>query len=584
MRFLVLLACVVLIAVGGALSLLLGPVSYEKLQGIGQLLYLKDSFAHLPLALTPARYAGLRGLLFGSLGAGLLAAASLLRQAASRNEFYGLWQEIKRAWTGIKETLRRLSKTEMAVAIGLLGVVLGVRAGLLLSYGFRYDELLSYQFFVREGAVAISSFYPLPNNHIFFNLCCTVGRPVLGQHPLLLMRAPSFLAAALGTALSYALLARVTNFRLATLVTGLFNLTPAALYYAASGRGYYLQLVLIQLGFFAVVGLGAQPTYRRLSWLVLVVSSILGLYTIPTYVYPLASLLLGAALVLGTNPERRAALRGELLLATLLIGVGAALLYAPVGAVSGWPQLLANSYVIPVSWAAFRNSALANIYEKTRELFGLVRPALMLGAALVILVPVVQWRARLRPTERSLLWVTWALLVVPALVSVAQRTYPPTRAVVYLAYFGFLLAALAAWVAARRWHRPIFSKHLHLAIVAMAVLSAGGLRFHSVLARIRSSRHEEIQLNQAWRWLQARQPRRVLLGSYELFFYYYAVQDNQSVVLADHPTPGQYYDYLVLPPAQQSAPNWTKPLNYRAVFRNDLVSIFTLSSLPTSPR
>ena len=584
MRFLALLACFILIATGGALSLLLGPVPYEKLRSLEHLLYLEDTFAHLPLALTPARYAGLRGLLFGSLGAGLLGATGLLRQPASRAELRGLQREIGRAWAGIKQTIRQLSRVEKAIAFGLLSLILVVRASLLLGYGFRYDELLSYQFFVREGAVVISSFYPLPNNHIFFNLCCAMGRPVLGQHPLLLMRIPSFLAAALGTGLSYALLTRLTNFRLATLVTGLFNLTPAALYYAASGRGYYLQLVLIQLGFFAVVGLGARPNYRRLCWLVLVVSSILGLYTIPTYVYPLASLLLGAALVLGTRQERRTVLWAKLLMALLLIGMGAALLYAPVGAVSGWSRLLANSYVVPISWAAFRSSALANIYEKTQELFGLVRPALLLGAALVALVPVAQWRARLTPTERSLLWVTWALLVVPVLIIVAQRTYPPTRVVVYLAYFGFLLAALTAWVVARQWHRPFLSKQLQLAVVAATVLCAGALRFSSVLARIRSSQHEETQLIQAWRWLQTRQPHRVLLSSYELFFYHYAVQDHQAVVLAARPAPGQRYDYLVLPPAQQSAPNWTGPLSYRVVFRNDLVSIFALSPRSADPR
>ncbi|WP_210515506.1 hypothetical protein [Hymenobacter terricola] len=581
MRFLALLACFVLIAASGLLSLLLGPVSYAKLQSLGQLLYLEDAFARLPLALTPARYAALRGLLFGTLGGSLLAGLSLLRHPANRAELRGLRLEINAAWASLRATIRNLTKVEMAVGLGLLGLVLGVRAGLLLGYGFRYDELLSYLFFVREGPVVTSSFYPLPNNHIFFNLCCALGRPVLGQHPLLLMRLPSYGVAALGTALSYALLARFTNFRLATLVTGLFNLTPAALYYAASGRGYYMQLVLIQLGFFAVVGLGAWPHYRRLAWLVFVVSSVLGLYTIPTYAYPLASLALGAALVLAPIRGQKQWL--ELLLTGLLIGITATLLYAPVGAVSGWPRLLANSYVVPASWATFRASALANIYEKTQELFGVVRPVLLLGGALAALVPLALWRARLPALERSLAGVTWALLVVPALVIMAQRTYPPTRAVVYLAYFGFLLGALALWFVAGRWRGFSLSKPQQLGLIGMCVVAAGALRFDYVLARIYSSRHEEIQLTQAWRWLAARKPKQVLLGSYEAFFYYYAVQDHQRVELANRPAPGRRYDYLVLPPRQESAPAWARSLGYQPVFRNDLVSIFALAPLPARP-
>ena len=109
------------------------------------------------------------------------------------------------------------------------------------------------------------------------------------------------------------------------------------------------------------------------------------------------------------------------------------------------------------------------------------------------------------------------------------------------------------------------------------MLGAGAWRTNEVLARTRSSRHEETQLAQAWRWLQVRRPRRVLLGAYELFFYHYAVRDHQAVALADRPAPGRRYDYLVLPPNQLVPPAWARPLPYRAVFRNDLVSIFALS-------
>lgn len=580
MRFLVLLACFVLMVASGALSLLLGPVSYGELQSLGRLLYLETAFAHLPLALTPASYTWLRGLLFGGFGASGAAFFVLVRQASFRAEVRMLGREIDRAWTSLVQAVAQLSAWEKAFGGGLLMLVLGARAGLLLGYGFRYDELLSYQFFVREGAVAISSYYPLPNNHIFFNLCSSAFGPVLSQHPLLLMRLPSYLVAAVGTGLSYALLTRFTNFRVATLVTGLFNLTPAALYYAASGRGYYMQLVFIQLGLFAVVGLGSRPGYQRLGWLMFVVSSVLGLYTIPTYAYPLASLLLGAGLVLW--PQRRANWQ-PLLLATVLIGTTAALLYAPVGVVSGWGRLLANSYVTPVSWAAFRATALANIYEKTQELFGLVRPVLLVGAALLALVPLAAWRGRLNATERSLAWVTWALLLVPVAVIIVQRTYPPTRVVVYLAYFGFLLVALGLWLGAKRWQvNP--SPRIQLFLAAAVVLVAAALRVPEVLGRIRSSQHEEIQLTQAWQWLQARQPRRVMLGSYEIFFYHYAVRDHQRVILANRPTPGLLYDYLILPPKEQAPPGWTRPLPYHAVFRNDLVSIFALPAATPSPR
>ncbi len=576
MRFLAVFSCLVLVAVGGALSGLLGPASYAELQRQAGLLYLEDYFAHLPLALTPGRWLALQTVVFGTFGGSLLLAGALLRHAANRRELRRLGREARRALAALRRTAAGLSRGEKWVAGALLGLVLALRLLLLLRYGFRYDELVSYLFFVREGAVVISSYYPLPNNHIFFNLCAAALRQLPGLSPLLVMRLPSLLAATLGTALSYALLTRFSNFRVATLVTGLFNLAPPALYYAASGRGYYLQFVLMQLGFFALVGLASRPRYRRLGWAVFIGSSILGLYTIPTYAYPLASLLLGAGLVLGPRPARLGAQGPLLLLAAAVIGGAALLLYAPVGAVSGWPRLLGNSYVDSADWATFRTLALANIYEKVNEQFGLVRPVLVLGAALLLGAPVALRRLALPATLRSLGWVSWAMLTAPMALVVAQRAYPPVRAVVYLTYFSWLLAALALLVLARRWPRWHLPRPAQWGLIGATVLLAAGLRLGSVLGRISSSQREEVQLTQAWHWLQARRPGRVFAGSYPLFFYYYAVQARQSLVLADQPRPGRRYDYLVLPPRQATVPAWTGRLRYRAVFRNDLVSIFAL--------
>ena len=571
MRFLIVLAGVVLVAASGALCLLLGPVPYARLHAIGHSLYLDDAFARLPSALTPARFTALRGLLFGVLGFNSLGVVLLLRQPAYRQELRRLGQEVRSSSRQLVRTMQQLSSTDKTIAASLLALVLAARALVLVRYGFRYDEIQSYLFFVREGAATTACFYPLPNNHIFYNLCCTLLAPVLGQQPMLLMRLPSYLVAAGGTALSYGLLTRCTNFRLATLVTGLFCLSPPALYYASMGRGYYLQFVLMQLGFFAAVHLGAGGRYQRLGWLVFVGSSILGLYTIPTYAFPLASLVVGLALVQWRNGSQSLA---PLLLATVIIGTTATLLYAPVGAVSGWPRLLANQYVSPLPWATFRHLALANIYEKIQEQFGLVRPVLLLGAALLALTPVLIFRGQLRPLERSLAGITWAMLVVPMLVVVAQRTYPPTRAVVYLTYFSYLLAALGVWFVATRWQGRPWRSRWQWALIGAFVLGAAGLRFDNVLARIHSSQHEEVQLTAAWHWLQARHPQSVLLGSYQLFFYYYAVQDRQRVVLADQPISGRHYEYLILPPDPSLGPAWTPALPAQPAFRNDLVSIY----------
>jgi len=584
-RFLAITGCLVLLAASATLGGLFAGVSYAKLQGLGQLVYLEDTFARLPLALTPVRYGWLRTGLFSLFFLSLSTALGLLNRSIFRKELYQLKQEIKTTWAALHRMVSTFSTAEKWAAAGLFGLVLAVRALVLLRYGFRYDEIISYMCFVREGPVVVSSYYPLPNNHVFFNLICATLNPVLPHHPLLVMRLPSYLIAAAGTALSYAMLSRFTNFWLATLVTGLFNLSPAALYYAAAGRGYYLQFVLMQLGFFAVVGLGRNGRYQRLGWLVFIGSSVLGLYTIPTYAYPLTSMVAGLA-IMAIFMRRLDAGRPwlPLLLAIGIVSATTAVLYAPVGAVSGWPRLLTNQYVSPSPWVTFRLFALANVYEKIQEQFGLVRPVLLVGAGLLVGAPALLLRARLPAQVRSLGWTTWTMLVVPMALVVAQRTYPPTRAVVYLAYFGYLLAGLGGWFVVARWRGRPGPPALQWALLLALVLGAGGLRFGEVEARIRSSQHEEIQLTEAWHWLQARQPQRVMMASYQLFFYLYAVQAQQPVQLADQPVGGSNYQYLILPPDPTNAPAWAQTQPKQLVFHNDLVSIYALPTGRTPVR
>jgi len=578
MRFLLIAGCSLLLVLSGALLLLLGPAPYTSLQQMAQLLYVEDYFARLPLALTPDRYEALLtilGAVFVGSGGG---SAWLLTRPAYREELRSLWQEATLAAAQLKETVRGFTRAELAIGLGLLLGISGLRLLILLRYGFRYDELVSYLFFVRQGPVVISCYYPLPNNHVFFNLCCTALQGLLGSSPELLMRLPSFGAATLGTVGSYALLTRFTNFKLATLVTGLFNLTPAALFYAASGRGYYLQLALMQVGFFAVMGLGSSTRYQRLGWLLFIGSSVLGLYTIPTYAYPLASLLLGAAILSVVDIGKVRINRQELAFATLIITAGAVLLYAPIGLVSGWKRLVGNSYVASASWQQFRALALANIYEKLNVQFGVVRPALALAGTLLVGTPLYLWRQNLSPRVNSLAWLTWAMLTAPVALVLTQRAYPPIRAVVYLGYFGFLLVSVAGWVLLRQRQLRLTSLQQWL-FIAAAVVGASAARFENVPARIRSSQHEEIQLRQAWTWLRRQAPQQVYAGSYQVFFYQYALENHQRLTMADQPILHRRYDYLILPAAAVAAPGWARGLPYRRVYGNDLVSIFALQPL-----
>lgn len=583
MRFFVLLGTGCLLAASALLMAIYGATPYAAVARLGQVPYYEvvpDGPIRLVLALTPERYAAYRAGGWALVGTALLGALALLRHTAYRRELRRLGQEARRAGAALRRTVGRLSGAERAGAGALwLGLGLTWGAWLLLDPPSP-DEIASYDSFVREGAVAVTSFYPMPNNHLGYNLLAWVLEQLLPGQARLVMRLPSLLAALAGTALSYALLTHFRNFRTATLAVALFGFTKVAIIYAAAGRGYYVQLGCVHLAFFAAVGLASGPRYRRLGWAVFVGSSVAGLYVIPTFAAPLAALgsvLAGAAL--GRPPALRHRLWGQLVAAGVVVVATVAVLYAPVGCVSGWGLLLANRYVVAQPLATFWALGPAILYETAGMLLGPVRLGLLLSATLVALVPLAlrrgapaQWPAR----ARWLAWASWALLVGPVALALAQRVFVPARALMYATFFLYLLAALGADWAATRW-RGRWAAWAPLALL-VGLLAFRGWELYDQVPTLRTSRAEDLAVARAYRWLRAQPSGPAVVGApyHELMFDHYALLNGTPRLLHPRPVAGVRYPYLVWPQGPTPRPAWSLALPYRAAYQDELVVIYIL--------
>lgn len=593
MRFLLLVASLCLLAASAYLVVILGLTPYRVVEQLGHVSYYEyvpDGPTQLPLALTPGGYAAFRTGIWAGLVGSLLSSVLLLAQPAYRRQLRRLGQEVRRARAALGRPVRHLSGPEKTVAGGLLLLILLARIGWLLLDPMSPDEITSYDSFVRQGAAAVASFYPIPNNHVFYNFTCWVVAQALPHHVLFVMRLPSLLVATAGTGLSYALLAHFRNFRVATLVTALFDLTQLTLSYATAGRGYYLQLVCIQLSFFAVLGLVTARGYRRLGWAVLVTSSAVGLYTVPTYAAPLASLwavLLVAGLRWPSRKQRP--YYGQVFLAGAVVILLAGGLYTPVGTVSGWSRLLTNRYLAPHSFASFCRIGRAYLYETAGMLLGPPRPALVCGAAFLGLTPLVLLRARASraswasPRGRWLAWGAWAMLVVPAVLMLAQRVFIPARALMYTTYFLFLLATLAADCVANAW-RPNRNWVARLPLLLLLILL--GYRVAEVMRQgpiLRHSREQVATVSRVYQWLQTQPRGAVLMGAsfHGLMFHHYGLLDggHPPLVLRFSRVPGERYPYLVWPNGH-SRPAWAALLPYRLAYQDALIRVYALTVPP----
>jgi len=516
---------------------------------------LRDFYDWHPRAYTAGEFWGLRGALAGGSVLLLGLALGLGLAPAGRRQGLLLGQELRSGLRGLGAGWRALRPGQRRAALGGLLVLTALRFYYSLVMA-PADDGVSYEVFVRASLLTVSATYPFPNNHVLSN---TVGWIFYQVHPGFWwsMRLPVVLTATGATALWFVALLRRSNFRVALLAVSAFSLLQLSFYHAVTGRGYWLLVGLGAVGFFAVLELGAPLGRRRAAWAGLVLSGVLGLYTVPTHAY----FLLSAYGWLGLQQLRSRA--GQALAGTTGLGVltlvGAGLLYAPLLLVSGPGQLFGNDYVRALGAGAFWRSLPAYLWLTEGWLSGhrwlgplpLLAVGLGLGWARRVGAAQGAGRASWRLVAPSL----W-FMAAPYLLVVVQRVQPPERTLFYKSMLLCVLAALLAdWALARL---PPLSPRRRWApgLVAAAGL-AGAVSQLAVLTRHNEQERRQWQTyRQPMAWLATQPPGPVLapdpVPRFILRFFAHTEFRQQPWQIDARPCPGVRYRYradLPGPPA-----------------------------------
>ena len=586
MRFLLLLLTCIALFMGLFLAGLYGFTPYSTMQAELTAANHAGWAAILPqplpqLAHTAARYALLRGIV--ALAVGAAAVGLGCNRGSGRREARRLGQDIGRARQALGAYWRGLSGMEQGVAVAVLLLITTMRIWLWLHCAFNPDELVSSDYFVLPGPRVTASFYTLPNNHILYNL---LSGPLQALTPTgvgsdLLLRLPSLVLALLATALTYAVLSRLTSFRAATFALCLIQLTPLGVEYTVSARGYGLQAACVHALFLAVLVLLRGPACHRLAWAVLVLASLAGFYLIPTFIYPFTSL--GAALLVGLGLRRSG--KGQAGVA-LVAGAGVllltALLYLPVGLLSGWTALLANPYVARLSathfWAEFGPYYLWTTIGTLLGNQRLTLPPLLLLLTVGPLL-VRRWAPRHWPVAA----LAWAGVLGPLPLLMLQQVFAPARTLHYVVLLVALLAGLALEALAQRLRLPDRTAGL---VLLLGLSGYAAYRLPRLALSLEPDRKYRAQAREAYQWIQQRQRQRVFTNSYgyHLYLRHLALAKRQQPLLVQLPIPGQAvraaeYELLLLARGQP-LPDWAARQPYRPVHAQDRLIIYQLEATP----
>ncbi len=245
-----------------------------------------------------------------------------------------------------------------------------------LSQPMRYDEAFTFLRFADRPLAEGLTRYDAPNNHLFHTLLVHITTSIFGDSPWAI-RLPAFLAGIALVPLVYVVTRQHYNAQAGLLAAGLTASSSVLVEFSTNARGYTLVCCL----FVALLGLAHTlkqdaplPPASRLSpplhrmergsggeverksglrvWLTFAILAAIGLYTIPTMLYPLGIVIVWLVLSIWTIQPRRTRLF-SLLLTLLLTACLTLLLYLPVIAVSGLDSLTGNSWVQPVPWQYF---------------------------------------------------------------------------------------------------------------------------------------------------------------------------------------------------------------------------------------
>lgn len=495
----------------------------------------------------------------------------LARARRSRPELAALGRELWLASGGLATGLLNLTRPQRRVALVALALLTGLRLSLSI-FNAEYDDAASYTFFVSRGLLAVSAYYPVPNNHVLSN---TLSWLFYQVYPGFwwTMRLPVLLAATATSGLLLAgLLRERVSFRPALLAVVLFSVAQLSLYHAAVGRGYWLLTGLAAITFFCTLALSSGTSRPRAAWAGILVTGGLGAYTVPTFALVLAS----AFSWLGLHYWRRRDWPGLVCLSATggLIVASALLLYAPLLFISGPGMFFGNGFVSSHPMVEFAATLPRFLWETEGFLAGQIKIGALLtiaglSAALFLLRQTRRGQlpaALAAPWERLAPAALW-FAGLPYAIIVLQRVYAPGRTLMYKAFFFYLLLALVVEWLLQIQPGSRLQRGLRPALGAVALLW-GAYQVNCIVRDNRRPGQHNADFHAAFAWL-ADQPRgRVLVPdpTHNVFLnlYFRAERPDQRWQLAGRPQPGTYYAYVVAFPDHRGyfQPHFTYPPAY----------------------
>ncbi|MBK5720701.1 glycosyltransferase family 39 protein [Dysgonomonas sp. Marseille-P4677] len=307
----------------------------------------------------------------------------------------------------------------------ILVLPLGISCYYLFTQPVLYDEASAYFGCIKPVFYKCLICYPIPNNHILYSFLASIIN-ILPGDILLKMRITSYLAFVLSILISFQFAKKVFSEKLSILVTGIFSVLFLTLFYSFIGRGYSLLVLFTILSLYSAFCI-IKENNRTKHWAFFVISSVLGFYTIPSFLYPFISINLYILLYNYKNILKQ-------IIYNLIIVFLTLILYIPIFIVSGMEMVTSNPLVPNISRSMVVEMMPTLIMWVYGDNIGINAHYVLIFFMLVGLVALVRIK---KDFKLVLLWFIFCIL--PFILTYIQAVFAFSRTFIYL---GFILTIL----------------------------------------------------------------------------------------------------------------------------------------------
>lgn len=336
---------------------------------------------------------------------------------------------------------------------------------------FIHDEAYTISNFVIPGPAASMAFYPYPNNHILFSLF-SYPFSFLPLRPEISFRLPALIAVVLSCFVLFRLLLIFFEGKIAAFGVAMFAFMLPVMVYSILARGYSLLFLFCSLSILSLIRIIVDRSkYHRA---LLMIFSVMGLYTIPSYVYPFAAILC-VYFGYGITSKKKGVIKNAIFSGVICAVCTLVLYVPPIITSGGWNNFIKIIYEaydasFPITEiGSFLNSVYAfQFFEKNLLIIAFLF-LILIGAFLFInkiknrQVPLI---------DSTFYWTCFLGVIIPLISFIVQKKMvaPRTHSYVSVFFVGFTLITLNHCIS-MRWRYTAFVS-VTIFIITMNLLFA----------------------------------------------------------------------------------------------------------------